>query len=344
MRIGSLFSGIGGLELGLEWAGVGETIWQVEQDPFCRRVLERHWPNATRFDDVRTVGRANLAAVDLICGGSPCQDFSLAGKRAGLDGARSGLWFEFARIVRDIRPRFVVFENVPGILSPIRDDGGSVVSSAPAWTVLGDLASADYDAVGLPLSASGVGAGHERERVFFVAFDSRIGRGSRGARRPTASRQREREQALLALVADVDMCVGKHLRKDDAEQESGRGRRQSVDRGEASLTHADGLRKLQPEGPVTVKRRRPTHSGRQGNSGATEPGMVRAVHGLPGGMDGRFAASVYEPQGEWEAPRTATRSKGDGAADRMRALGNAVVPEVAYVIGCIVNEIAGATP
>ena len=90
MTIGSLFSGIGGLELGLEWAGLGPVRWQVEQDMWCRAVLAKHWPDAGRFDDVCTVG-AELEPVDIICGGFPCQDLSNAGARAGLAGARSGL-------------------------------------------------------------------------------------------------------------------------------------------------------------------------------------------------------------------------------------------------------------
>src|SRR6187200_1732128 len=102
MTIGSLFAGVGGLELGLEWAGLGPTLWQVEQDKFCRAVLEKHWPQAERFDDVCTVGSANLAPVQLICGGFPCQDVSSAGKGAGLAGERSGLWREFARVVREL--------------------------------------------------------------------------------------------------------------------------------------------------------------------------------------------------------------------------------------------------
>lgn len=109
---GSLFSGIGGLELGLEWAGVGHTAWQVEMDPFCRSVLAKHWPNVERHVDVREVGAASLARVDLICGGFPCQDVSSAGARRGLAGKRSGLWFEYRRIVDELRPAWVVVENV----------------------------------------------------------------------------------------------------------------------------------------------------------------------------------------------------------------------------------------
>ena len=93
MRIGGLFSGIGGLELGLERAGVGHTVWQVEQDAWCRSVLAQHWPEAERFDDVCNVGAHNLSPVEVICGGFPCQDISKVGRGAGLDGARSGLFW-----------------------------------------------------------------------------------------------------------------------------------------------------------------------------------------------------------------------------------------------------------
>ena len=98
-RIGSLFSGIGGLETGLERAGLGRVVWQVEQDTYCRQVLAKHWPDVARFDDVRSVGAGKLERVDLICGGFPCQDLSVAGSGEGLNGDRSGLWFEYARII-----------------------------------------------------------------------------------------------------------------------------------------------------------------------------------------------------------------------------------------------------
>jgi hypothetical protein len=102
LTIGSLFSGVGGLELGLEWAALGPVVWQCEIDPFCRAVLAKHWPNATRYEDV-TIER-EWPRVDIICGGFPCQDISTAGRGVGLDGARSGLWYTYLRIVRQIRP------------------------------------------------------------------------------------------------------------------------------------------------------------------------------------------------------------------------------------------------
>jgi DNA (cytosine-5)-methyltransferase 1 len=161
LTIGSLFSGIGGLELGLERAGVGHTVWQVEQSEYCRAVLAKHWPDATRYEDVRNVGSHNLAAVDVVCGGFPCQDISQQGRRAGMDGRRSGLWREFARIVRELRPHYIVVENVARLLA----DG--------MGRVLGDLAESGFDAEWDCIPASALGAPHERDRVFILAYDRR---------------------------------------------------------------------------------------------------------------------------------------------------------------------------
>ena len=114
MKLGSLFSGIGGLDLGFERAGF-EVAFQCEIDPHARRVLAQHWPGVECYPDVSTLNRP--PAVDVLCGGFPCQDVSVAGRRAGLDGERSGLWFEFHRILSVALPRFCVIENVPGLLS-----------------------------------------------------------------------------------------------------------------------------------------------------------------------------------------------------------------------------------
>lgn len=133
--IGSLFSGIGGLELGLERAGLGPVLWQVEIDPFCRKILAKHWPNAKRFEDVEAIDPSDLPAVDLVCGGFPCQDLSVAGKGAGLGGDRSGLWFQFARIVAGTKPRHVVVENVAHGRGRSRGERGKV--EPRLWVVEG---------------------------------------------------------------------------------------------------------------------------------------------------------------------------------------------------------------
>ena len=162
LTVGSLFAGIGGIDLGFERTGGFETVWQVEIDDYARRVLATHWPHVRRWDDVRTFPPepADEWRCDVICGGFPCQDVSVAGNRAGIEGERSGLWFQFARIIRKIRPRYVIVENVSGLL-----DRGM-------GRVLGELAESRYDAEWISISASEFGADHERERVYLLAYPS----------------------------------------------------------------------------------------------------------------------------------------------------------------------------
>jgi len=175
MKIGSLFSGIGGFELGLEMSGIGETIWQVENNSYCIQILEKRWPNAERYKDVKTVGKHNLKPVDLICGGFPCQDVSTAGKGAGLSAPRSGLWFEFLRIVKECRPQWVVVENVAG---------GAKKWVDPVRLCLG---REGYASVPIPLSAKDCRALHIRKRVFIVAHahSKHLREQSRGLRWPS---------------------------------------------------------------------------------------------------------------------------------------------------------------
>ncbi len=120
MRFGELFAGIGGIGLGLERAGM-EVRWHVEKDEYCRRVLAKHWPDVARYEDVKDVGAHNLEPVDLICGGFPCQPVSVAGKRKAQDDER-WLWPEFSRILRELRPRYALMENVPGLLVRVFGD------------------------------------------------------------------------------------------------------------------------------------------------------------------------------------------------------------------------------
>lgn len=156
MIFGSLFAGIGGIDLGLERAGM-RCAWQVEIDDYAIQVLTKHWPDVPKFRDVRRVGAHNLPPVDLIAGGFPCQDISDAGKRIGITGERSGLWFEFARIVRELRPRYVLVENVAALLH------------RGIERVLGDLAACGYDAEWECIPAAAIGAPHIRDRVFILA-------------------------------------------------------------------------------------------------------------------------------------------------------------------------------
>ena len=161
MVIGELFAGIGGLGLGLERAIPGARIaWQVEQNPFCRHILEKHWPEARRFEDVRTVTKEQLETVDIIAAGFPCQGASVAGKRLGLSDDRTALWWEVVRIASVLRPRYLVLENVPGLLT--------VSGGRDFGTVLGSMAQIGYDAEWTCISASEFGAPHIRERLFII--------------------------------------------------------------------------------------------------------------------------------------------------------------------------------
>jgi len=160
VKIGSLFSGIGGFELGLERSWVNaETIWQVERDKFCQKILSKHWPKATIYNDVRDITKHNVAPVDVLIGGFPCQSISIAGKMEGLENEeKSGLWWEMWRVANDLRPRLIIMENVKQVL---RVGGRDVV---------GSLAQIGYDCEWTIVSARQFGAPHLRERWFCVAY------------------------------------------------------------------------------------------------------------------------------------------------------------------------------
>lgn len=176
LRVLDLFSGIGGFSLGLERTGGFETVAFCEIEPFPRRVLAKHWPEVPCYDDVRTLTGARLAAdgiagINVITGGFPCQDLSVAGKQRGMgEGTRSGLWSEIIRLVGELRPQYVIVENVAALLAgPSERRGG--------WfgRVLGDLATIGYDAIWDCLPAGNLGAPHERDRVWIVAYPSGTG-------------------------------------------------------------------------------------------------------------------------------------------------------------------------
>jgi DNA (cytosine-5)-methyltransferase 1 len=290
IAIGSLFSGIGGLELGLERAGLGPTVWQVERDPFCRRVLERHWPEVRRHDDVRRVGAANLQRVELICGGFPCQDVSSAGKKAGLAGARSGLWFEFHRVVGELRPAWVVVENVAG--------------GARSWVdeVVGGLDELGYACLSVPLAAADVGAPHLRSRIFIVAAADAHEQGE-------PARAEHAEVAGASSVADAQRAA---VRVEQGRASGPRGRRQAQppEHREGHAADARGARLEGARSEAQEGRQRPAERSWR----TPAPDMVRVVHGLPRRMD--------------------------GSRPRISALGNAVVPECAEVIGHLILELA----
>jgi DNA (cytosine-5)-methyltransferase 1 len=158
LTFGSLFAGIGGFDLGFERAGM-RCEWQVEIDPYCQRVLAKHWPNVRRWDDVRTFPPKPTDAwrVDVVCGGFPCTDISSSGKCEGLDGKNSGLWFEMLRVIRQLRPRFVAVENV------------SDLAHRGIGDVLAGLAASGFDAEWECLPAAAFGLPQRRDRMFIVA-------------------------------------------------------------------------------------------------------------------------------------------------------------------------------
>jgi DNA (cytosine-5)-methyltransferase 1 len=184
MQIGSLFSGYGGLELGIINAIGGEVAWHCEFDQAPSKILEARFPGIPNFGDVTKVDWNKVEPIDVLCGGFPCQDVSLAGKRAGLkEGTRSGLWSYFAEAIKTLKPRMVVIENVRGLLSAtansdmeypteILEQAGARPILRAISAVLGDLADLGYDARWETISAASAGAPHRRERVFIIAYPS----------------------------------------------------------------------------------------------------------------------------------------------------------------------------
>lgn len=186
MKIGSLFSGYGGLDLAVAKVLDAEVAWHCEWEDAPSKILERHFPGVPNYQDVTKVDFSAVEPVDILTGGFPCQDLSLAGKRAGLkEGTRSGLWSEFARAIETIKPRLVVIENVRGLLSatahsPVEycswcmgDNTGEPALRA-LGAVLGDLADFGYDAKWTGVRAADAYAPHNRFRVFIIAYPNSL--------------------------------------------------------------------------------------------------------------------------------------------------------------------------
>lgn len=177
LRMIDTFSGIGGFSYAAEHiVGGFETVAFVEREPFCQRILGKHWPNVPIYDDITTFNPKPHSA-DVICGGFPCQDISLAGKQAGIkEGTRSGLFYELMRVIRLVQPQYVVLENVAAILANGLD------------TVLGELAEAGFDAEWACIPASAVGACHQRDRWWLVAYANGRRQSKSGLFLPTQER------------------------------------------------------------------------------------------------------------------------------------------------------------
>lgn len=188
MTVGSLFSGIGGFDLGLERAGM-QIKWQVENDKYCNSVLTKHWPTVTRYGDITGIDWRNVDPVDVICGGFPCQPFSFSGKRRSKDDNRY-LWPEVVRCLSGTRPTWFIGENVPGIINLAFD------------TVCTDLETLGYEVATFNIPACAVGAPHQRKRIWFVAY-------AEGERRGEAWNDCERSQKWSPRSRAMDHSVSK---------------------------------------------------------------------------------------------------------------------------------------
>lgn len=263
LTIGSLFAGVGGLELGLEWAGLGPVLWQVEQDPFCCGVLAKHWPHADRsIVDVRKAGAATLAPVDILCGGFPCQDISVSGAGAGLSGEQSGLWFEMLRVIEELRPRIVVAENVAALLSRGLDQ----VARGLRWC--------GYVLDARIISARDVGAPHIRERIFLVAHAT--GERRTGGSEDAIGRLRGRVHGAESGRGKADVAHG------DRERREGLASRDREDRG-LDVARRDHTSRRSTDVADTARGGRGAVRGAQGQAGFTHVGDARDVsdtHGL----------------------------------------------------------------
>ena len=283
MTHGSLFSGIGGIDLGFEWAGI-ETKWQVEIDDYCQKLLSIRFPHTKKFTDVRKVGSHNLEKVDIISGGFPCQDISVAGKGAGIEGERSGLWTELHRVISELRPRFAFIENVP--MLTIR--GGA--------RVISDLAEIGYDAEWQIVGADDVGAWHRRKRIWIVAYSEHNGSS------PTDGQREKIESSKPTGKKSIGEFEGRSGLQDAPDTVSNTKR----------TTYGEGIGEHQH-----IKQFQNISKGSKIRSNITdsrrfwsvEPDVGRVAHGIP------------------------------KRVDRLKGIGNAVVPHIPYIIGKRLYEL-----
>ena len=334
----SLFAGIGGLDLGLERAG-WSCVGQVEIDPYCQRVLAEHWPSVPRWGDIKELHPDELPRADLVCAGFPCQPVSVAGRGLAQADER-WLWPHVARLVRHLGPRWVLLENVPGLLGRGMGD------------VLGDLAACGYDSEWDCVPASAVGAPHQRDRVWIVAYPQ----GQPGALWP-AERQRPGRLASGGLE-DANSGAMEPRRRWRGTSEAGElpdpervelwdqpGRRDGQGRsGQAvagddgtarALADPNGERQPQPEGPDRQE------WGRAGNG--SQPMADPNSAGCWAGSRLGWTRPPIERDGWWAAePDMGRVAHGVPARlDRLRALGNAVVPQVAEHVGRLILHAEG---
>lgn len=289
-----LFSGIGGFALAAHWAGFQTEVF-CERDEFCQKVLHKHWPAAPIVDDIFRFDGTRHAGATLLTGGFPCQPYSCAGKKMGNEDDRA-LWPEMRRVIAESKPRWVVAENVPGFVDMALDGA------------LSDLETDGYEVRTLVIPACAVNAPHRRDRVWIVAHHARQNdweyHGEPGKRQIQQSGISHGEN----VVANPK-SVGSESPRTEKPESQGAER-------------ADGGRTFVAN-PDSQPKNRPAIARRQCRRGQLESGLGGMAHGLPGRMDGHFDE---EPN----IPRIATGIP-DRAA-RLRALGNSIVPQVAYQI------------
>jgi DNA (cytosine-5)-methyltransferase 1 len=312
MRAISLFAGIGGIDLGLERAGV-TVVAHSENDAYASRILAKHWPNVPNLGDITQVDWEPWQGVDIIAGGFPCQDISLAGKGAGIDGERSGLWREYVRAIRVVRPRGVLVENVAALANRGLD------------RVLGDLASCGYDAEWDCVPAGGFGAPHLRDRMFVIAYGSYVeGRdeSDRDGSDPGGGRG-----------SDDGLRAGRNESRGAGATVAG----SNTDSGGCSILECDvdGLGGAPQRRPITADTHRQRRNERDGStvSVAKEPPGARRESESVGWSKPRVSRHWFvEPNVGRVADGVPHR------VDRLRCLGNAVVPQVAEHIARILID------
>ena len=298
----SLFSGIGGLDLAAEMAGF-ETVGQCEWADYPTKVLERHWPDVPRWRDIRTLTkesfyeRTGLRTVDVISGGFPCQPFSVAGKRGGKNDDRY-LWPEMLRVIRELKPTWVVGENVPGIINLALDE------------VLSSLEDEGYEVQSFVIPACGVDAPHERKRVAIVAYCN-----NRQCNGQDEQVQPGRNAAGVGRK-DVADTEGKRQQRNGSDWESVSGTRckkRKPERGcVRDICHSSG-EGFPYRAKIKVGRSKKIKKPERSNWWPVEPNVGRVANGVP-----------YR-------------------VDRIKCLGNAVVPQQFYPIFKAIYEVGGLT-
>jgi DNA (cytosine-5)-methyltransferase 1 len=315
-----LFSGIGGFSLGLERAGGFQTVAFCEIDPFCRRVLAKHWPNVPCHDDVRTM---EFPQADVITGGFPCQDVSRAGKRAGLSGERSGLYRELVRALRVVRPRYAIVENVAALLG----DG--------MGTVLGDVAESGFDIEWDCIPAQALGAPHERDRVYIVAHANN---GNVDAHEAISPRRNAAEFGLVALTDANSERRGEagQLQHKRQAKRSARGAETQRPPDASCLGCGQGRAGRPPDSFAWIRdeaRRNSTNPASEGLEGREQSEAARRARAISAsGYRNPWRAWTDEPPLSGMDDGIRPRMDRDWAAS-VRATGNTILPQIPELIG-----------